>query len=94
LFEDDIALDKNKNFKILTEEEELEQEQRDYDRKVQLNKTFNNFCKQIEKLSKDLIIFDYPFEEFDFTGIVGNNNSIINLTKDCIISLSEWPGVI
>jgi len=78
----------------LTEEEELEEEQREYERKVDLNKNFNNFCKQIEKLSNDLIIFDYPFEDLNFTGIFGNNNATINLTKDCIISLSEWPVIV
>ena len=69
--------------------DEYEMELKEQKRIDNMNKEFIRFTKKVEDL--DVIKFELPFRELEFTGVPFKSNVTIFPTRNCIISLSELP---
>lgn len=78
-----------KNRRAVTDEEAIEEERRERQLKIKLNKEFRIFAKQVEEISN--LEFDVPYRELEFYGQSGRSNVLLTPTVHCLVSLSEYP---
>ena len=74
--------------------DELEDEQRERERRRALNNAFKDFCKKVEKVAKHYefnIDFDIPYADLGFNGNCTREMVTILPTVNCLVSLTETP---
>lgn len=77
--------------------DEIEEEQRERERRNQINRQFNQFVKRVqqdiwERDFGDLSLeFEVPFRELGFHGVPHRTNSFIMPTVNCLVELTEMP---
>ena len=77
--------------------DEIEEEQRERERRNQINKEFSQFIKRVqqdiwERDYGDLNLeFEIPFRELGFHGVPARSTSFIMPTVNCLIELTEMP---
>ncbi|EFN58683.1 hypothetical protein CHLNCDRAFT_140286 [Chlorella variabilis] len=77
--------------------DEIEEEQRERERRNQINRQFNQFVKRVqqdiwERDYGDLNLeFEVPFRELGFHGVPHRTNSFIMPTVNCLVELTEMP---
>ncbi|KAF5837808.1 FACT complex subunit-domain-containing protein [Dunaliella salina] len=76
--------------------DEIEEEQRERDRRNKINSEFNSFVKRVQELWErdysDLQLeFDIPFRELGFHGVPQKSTTFILPTVNCLVELTEMP---
>ncbi|XP_071714293.1 FACT complex subunit SPT16-like isoform X2 [Rutidosis leptorrhynchoides] len=74
--------------------EEIEEEQRERDRKNKMNMDFQNFVNLVNDLSKFKSLdleFDQPLRELGFHGVPHKASAFIVPTSSCLVELIETP---
>ncbi len=77
--------------------DEIEEEQRERERRNQVNKDFSQFIKRVqqdiwEKEYGDLNLeFEIPFRELGFYGVPSRSTSFVMPTVNCLVELTEMP---
>lgn len=77
--------------------DEIEEEQRERERRNQINKQFSQFVKRVqmdlwERDFGDLNLeFEVPFRELGFFGVPARSNCFIMPTVNCLVELTELP---
>ncbi|KAI3435579.1 hypothetical protein D9Q98_001644 [Chlorella vulgaris] len=77
--------------------DEIEEEQRERERRNQINRQFSQFVKRVqqdiwERDFGDLTLeFEVPFRELGFHGVPHRTNSFILPTVNCLVELTEMP---
>lgn len=56
-----------------------------------LNKEFEVFCKAVEGIAQDKIIFESPYRELGFYGTPNRSQVFIMPTVNCLVNLIEIP---
>lgn len=77
--------------------DEIEEEQRERERRNQINRQFSQFVKRVqqdiwERDYSDLNLeFEIPFRELGFYGVPARSTSFIMPTVNCLVELTEMP---
>lgn len=77
--------------------DEIEEEQRERERRNQINREFSQFIKKVqqdiwEKDFGDLNLeFEIPFRELGFFGVPSRSTSFVMPTVNCLVELTEMP---
>lgn len=74
--------------------DELEDEQRERERRRALNNAFKDFCRKVEKVAKHYefsIDFDIPYTELGFYGNCSREMVMVQPTVHCLVSVTEVP---
>lgn len=77
--------------------DEIEEEQRERERRNQVNKDFSQFIKKVqqdiwERDFGDLNLeFEIPFRELGFYGVPSRSTSFVMPTVNCLVELTEMP---
>ena len=77
--------------------DEIEEEQRERERRNQINKDFSQFVKRVqqdiwERDFGDLNLeFEIPFRELGFYGVPHRSTAFVMPTVNCLVELSEMP---
>ncbi len=77
--------------------DEIEEEQRERERRNQINRQFSQFVKRVqqdiwERDFGDLNLeFEIPFRELGFFGVPARSTSFIMPTVNCLVELTEMP---
>ena len=77
--------------------DEIEEEQRERERRNQINKDFSQFIKRVqqdiwEKDYGDLNLeFEIPFRELGFHGVPARSTAFVMPTVNCLVELTEMP---
>lgn len=74
--------------------DELEDEQREREKRNRLNKMFTKFVKQVENASSKTrhnVDFDSPYRALGFHGCPTKTMVMLMPTKDCLVDLIEPP---
>jgi nucleosome binding factor SPN SPT16 subunit len=74
-----------------TYQDELEEEQRERQRRNVLNGQFSQFVKKMEAFKPDVLSFDIPFRELGFFGVPSRNRVFLQPTVNCLVSIVEEP---
>ncbi|MCL7052093.1 hypothetical protein MKW94_008848 [Papaver nudicaule] len=80
--------------------DEIEEEQRERDRKNKINMDFSNFVNKVNDLwgqpqLKDMVLeFDQPIRELGFHGVPYKASSFIVPTSSCLVDLIETPFLV
>ena len=88
------SLDQNR--RSYYDPEEIEEEQREKERRAKVNQEFQLFVKRVQELwERDFsaleLEFDIPFRELGFSGVPFKSQSFIMPTVNAICELIEWP---
>lgn len=76
------------------DEDEIEQEQEDRKRRLELDKQFSDFARRIESAAQAQqyeLEIDMPFRELGFSGVPHRSNVLLLPTTNCLVHLSEFP---
>jgi len=74
--------------------DEIDQEQRERQLRKKLNEIFKEFCKKVERVSKQYqhnIEFDIPYRDLGFHGVPHREMVLIQPTVHCLVNLTETP---
>ena len=79
--------------------DELEEEQRERDRRNRTNGNYQAFTKQVSQVwERDFrnldLEFDIPFRELGFTGVPNKTSALLIPTVNCLVELVEQPPFI
>eukprot|EP00955_Chlamydomonas_euryale_P062190 358307-Chlamydomonas_euryale.AAC.12 len=79
--------------------DEIEEEQRERERRNKINHEFSQFVKRVQELwEKDFhdlgLEFDIPFRELGFNGTPHRSAVFIMPTVNCLIELTEMPFLV
>ncbi|KAJ0240913.1 FACT complex subunit Spt16 [Hirschfeldia incana] len=69
--------------------DEIHEEQRERDRKKQINMDFNHFATRVSALE-----FDQPLRELGFSGVTHKERVFIVPTSSCLVMLTETPFLV
>lgn len=93
----DLAFDetgnKRRRYKY-GDEDELEQEQMERQRRVALNKEFKAFAEKISDASEGKLDVDIPTRELGFTGVPFRSDVLCQPSTDCLIQLVDPPFLV
>lgn len=77
------------NMRRTTEDQEIEEENRQRSLIARLNSEFVTWGQRMQSVAN--FRFETPFYKSDFTGTVNRNTQVIRKTNNCLISLVEGP---
>jgi len=88
------SLDQNR--RSMYDPDEIEEEQRERERRKKINLEFQTFVKRVQELwerdFRDLELeFDIPFRELGFMGVPFKSQAFLMPTVNCLVELIEWP---
>ncbi|KAF8086502.1 hypothetical protein N665_0623s0009 [Sinapis alba] len=74
--------------------DEIEEEQRERDRKNQINMDFNHFATRVSATWQRRLEFDQPLRELSFSGVTDKATVFIIPTSSCLVMLTETPFLV